>query len=152
MIGMQEYIFCLFKVSNIVSRLGFHLSRFTPFSIIPPEYSHLRIKELYLWESTNDVRDVQSGTSIAYADLEPKKMRQNETYDPAMKTTPIQTGEIERGNFMRMDSNRFTWDANLGTVHVKNLKQDRYYAVSYRVEGASDATELDDEYYGTLQQ
>lgn len=119
--------------------------------VIPPEYSYLRIKELYLWESTNDVRDVQSGTSIAYADLEPKKMRQNETYDPSMKTNPIQTGEIERGNFMRMDSNRFTWDANLGTVHIKNLKQDRYYAVSYRVEGVSDATELDDEYYGTLQ-
>ncbi|MCX7879184.1 MAG: cell surface protein SprA [Ignavibacteria bacterium] len=118
--------------------------------VIPVSSSYYRVKELEVYESTTDVRDnAYGGNAVAFADLEPKRMRQNELYDPQLKFTPIQTGVVERGTFMRLDSTRYKIDYNLGTLSILSMRQDRYYAVAYRIEGPTpDST--DDLYYGTL--
>lgn len=118
--------------------------------IIPQSSSYYRIKEIEVYESSSDVRDnAFGGNGVAFADLPPKKMRMNELYDPNLKFTPIQTGVVERANFLRLDSTRFKIDYNLGTLTILNMRQDRYYAVAYRIEGPTLDT-LDDLYYGTL--
>lgn len=119
--------------------------------VIPIEADSLRIKQIEVWESTNDIRDGVSlaGTSIAIADLPSILAQQGQKYDESIKTLPIKAGEVERGNFMKLDSSRYKIDYNLGTLSIRNLRQDRYYAVSYRTEGPTRATE-DDRYYGTL--
>ncbi|MFW5701316.1 MAG: cell surface protein SprA [Bacteroidota bacterium] len=118
--------------------------------VIPPSASSLRIKELQVWEATSNIQDaaLYSANAIAYADLEPKRLKSNESYPNYLKQAGSQTGVIEKGNFVRLDSNRFSYDRNLGTLTIHNLRQERYYAVSYRVEGPTTAVE-DDLYYGT---
>lgn len=118
--------------------------------VIPQSSSYYRIKEIEVYESSSDVRDnAFGGNGVAFADLPPKRMRMNELYDPTLKFTPIQTGVVERANFLRLDSTRFKIDYNLGTLTILNMRQDRYYAVAYRIEGSTLDT-LDDLYYGTL--
>ncbi|MGQ9819857.1 MAG: T9SS outer membrane translocon Sov/SprA [Candidatus Kapaibacteriales bacterium] len=118
--------------------------------VIPQSSSFHRIKEIEVYESSSDVRDnAFGGNGVAFADLPPKRMRMNELYDPSLKFTPIQTGAVERANFLRLDSTRFKIDYNLGTITILNMRQDRYYAVAYRIEGPTLDT-LDDLYYGTL--
>lgn len=118
--------------------------------VIPQSSSYYRIKEIEVYESSSDVRDnAFGGNGVAFADLEPKRMRLNELYSPALKFTPIQTGIVERANFLRLDSTRYKIDYNLGTLTILNMRQDRYYAVAYRIEGPTLDT-LDDLYYGTL--
>lgn len=118
--------------------------------VIPQSSGYYRIKEIEVWESTTEVTNTAyGGYAVAFADLEPKKFKQNEYYDPNLKFTPIQTGIVEKGVFMKLDTNRYRIDYNLGTLSINNLRQDRYYAVAYRIEGASLNTE-DDEYFGTF--
>jgi cell surface protein SprA len=118
--------------------------------VIPQSSSFYRIKEIEVYESTTDVRDnAYGGNAVAFADLEPKQMRRNQLYPPSMKFTPIQTGVVERGTFLRIDSTRYKIDYNLGTLTILNMRQDRYYAVAYRIEGPTPDT-TDDYYYGTL--
>ncbi len=119
--------------------------------VIPntPAAQYYRVKYLQLWESTNDTREgvLHAGNGVAIADL--RGLRSNETYTAAEKSRPIQTGIVERGNFMLMDSTQYSYNANLGTLTIKNLRQDRYYAVSYAIEGPS-LDSSDNIFYGTF--
>lgn len=117
--------------------------------IIPPEASRLRIKQIEVWESTAEVRDALASEAVCFANLDGKQMKRGEMYDPAMKSAFIQAGEIERGRFMLLDSMRYRIDYNLGTLTILNLRQDRYYAVAYRIENY-DLSPDDDIYYGTF--
>jgi cell surface protein SprA len=118
--------------------------------VIPQSSSYYRVKEIEVYESTTDVRDnAYGGNAVAFADLEPKRFRMGEFYAPNLKFTPIQTGIVERGNFLRLDSSRYKIDYNLGTLTILNMRQDRYYAVAYRIEGTTLDT-VDDVYYGTI--
>ncbi len=116
------------------------------------EANYMRIKEIEVWETTNDVRDVHSAEAVAFADLEPIKSKQGETYSNSKKSEPMEAGKIESGRFMRLDSNRYRVNRNLGTLTILNLRQDRTYAVAFRTEGKDANTPNDDEYYGTFSQ
>lgn len=110
-----------------------------------------RIKRIQVFESTNDIREgvIRAGNSVAIADLPGKRFGMGEKYSDADKARPIQAGVVERGNFMILDSMQYAVDYNLGTLHIKNMRQDRYYAVAYAVEGETLAEE-DNVYYGTF--
>ncbi len=119
--------------------------------VIPPEADPFRIKEIEVYESTNDIREgeIIAGRSIAIADLAPIQALGGEKYPESLLETKIQAGIAERGNFARLDSSKFRYDPNLGTLHIRNLRPDRYYAVAYRIEGPTSARE-DDYSFGTL--
>jgi len=118
--------------------------------VIPKNAGKYRIKEIEVWESTTVVTNTAyGGYGVAFADLEPKRMKMGESYSPSLKFTPIQTGIVEKAVFMKLDSNSFRFDYNLGTLAINNLRQDRYYAVAYRIEGETLSPD-DDEYFGTF--
>jgi len=118
---------------------------------LPPSSAQLVIKEIEVWESTNDLKDVTANEAIAYAELDPVLYERGQTYPDAMRAGEIKAGLVERGRFIKLDSKRYDVDLNLGTVSVLSLRNDRYYAVSYRTEGATTVKEnKDDLYYGTL--
>ncbi len=113
------------------------------------EYSHLRVKEIEVWEATNKVDETRSAISVAHANLPGLRRKLGEFYTPDVKNKPIQSGIVERGRFVRLDSNKYSFDFNLGTLSIHNLRPDRYYAVSYRIEGPTTANE-DDIYVGDM--
>lgn len=117
--------------------------------VILPEFDSLRIKEIEVYESTNSVQGgiTQGGTSIAIADL-PATQRWA-GYPASIRNTDQKAGYAVGGNFVRMDTNQYKIDLNLGTLTIKNMRQDRYYAVAYRTEGPTADTS-DDRYYGTF--
>lgn len=117
--------------------------------VLPIEGAQIVIKEIEVWESETSLTQVQANQAVAFAELDPIRFLQNERYPDALKQTPIKSGSVEQGRFVRLDPKRFDVDLNLGTVTVLNLRSDRYYAVSYRTEGPTTANE-DDLYYGTL--
>jgi len=118
--------------------------------IIPKSSKKMRIKEIEVWESVNDIQQgAVSAVGVAYADLDSIQTMRNQSYPRSMKFASIQAGKVERGNFLRLDSNRYRVDYNLGTLHILNLRPDRYYAVAYRIEGETPAAD-DDWYYGTF--
>lgn len=121
--------------------------------VIPntPDAQKYRIKRIQVFESTNDVREgvIRAGNSVAIADLPGKRLLMGERYTDAEKNRPIQAGVVERGNFVLLDSMQYSYDGNLGTLYIKNLRQDRYYAVSYAIEGET-LSENDNVYYGTF--
>lgn len=116
---------------------------------LPASAAPLVIKEMEVWESTPDVRDVQASEAIAIDTLPGVQWKLNERYSPAIRSSPIRVGFTERGRFVRLDPKRYVADLNLGTVSLLNMRTDRTYAVSYRVEGAT-ASEVDDLYFGNL--
>ncbi len=111
--------------------------------------AQLVVKEIEVWESTTDLREVQANEAVAYADLPSIRFATGERYPANLTQSEIKAGIVERGRFIRLDSRRYDVDLNLGTVSVLNLRNDRYYAVSYRVEGPT-TSDADDEYVGTL--
>ncbi len=115
---------------------------------IPDWHAEFRIKEIEVWESTG-IRDVVSGNGVAFADIEPKRLRQGESYDPNLVNTPVHSGEVERGRFVRLDSSSYKVDYYLGYISINNMDNSRIYAIAYRTEGATSAPE-DDYYHGTL--
>ncbi|MBI5324625.1 MAG: cell surface protein SprA, partial [Ignavibacteriae bacterium] len=119
--------------------------------VIPSNTQAIRVKEIEVWESENNIQSaaVYSTYAVAYSDLKSIKAKQGEKYSDNLKRTQILSGIVEAGQFIKLDSTRFKIDYNLGTLTILNLRADRYYAVGYRVEGASLALE-DDEYYGNL--
>ncbi len=123
----------------------------TPVLPNTPTAQFYRVKRIQVYESTNDIREgvMRAGNSVAIADLPGKKMRAGEYYTPQEKARPIQAGVVERGNFVLLDSMQYVFDSNLGTLHIKNFREDRYYAVAYVIEGSTLDT-LDDVYYGTF--
>lgn len=117
--------------------------------VIPRDALPYSIKEIEVWESANQVQDfTQGGNVIAIADLE--AIPWDQQYDEALKNAPPQAGKIEQGTFMRLDSTKFTIDRNLGTLAIRNLRTDRYYAVAYRIEWNNPTSEEDDLKFGTL--
>jgi cell surface protein SprA len=118
--------------------------------VIPQSAGKHRVKEIEVWESSTEVTNTAFGAfGVAFADLEGKKLKQNQQYDPNLKNTAIKTGEVEKAVFMKLDSMRYKVDFNLGTITITNLRQDRYYAVAYRIEGETLEPD-DDTYYGTF--
>ncbi|MBL7999501.1 MAG: hypothetical protein JNL32_12805, partial [Candidatus Kapabacteria bacterium] len=113
----------------------------------------LVIKGLEVYESSGDVQDQAVGgvEVIAYAELNPIRRGLREFYPAALKApdVKIEAGKVERGRFLRLPESRFTFDANLGTISILNMRRDRTYAVAYRTEGASNSVD-DDLYTGTM--
>lgn len=117
--------------------------------VLPQNSSALVIKEIEVWESTNDLKDVQANEAIAIDDLQPIQYQLGQRYPASVKEQRIQVGSVERGRFLRLDHTRYEIDLNLGTLTILNLRNDRTYAVSYRTEGPSSSP-TDDNYHGTL--
>lgn len=118
--------------------------------VIPntPIAAQNRIKEIEVWEASADpLNNPISAKSVAYANLPARK--DGERYPTTIKASMAVAGEVERGNFVRIDSSRYYIDRNLGTLTIYNLRNDRYYAVAYRTEGLTTEKE-DDNYYGTF--
>ena len=115
--------------------------------IIPKQAANLRIKQIQVWEASNDLRNPHVSHGVAIADLPPIKRKMGENYDQSLRKSPLRTGFVEHGRFQLLDSNQYSVDYNLGTITFRNFRQDRYYAVSYRMEGATADT-LDDETVG----
>ena len=115
--------------------------------IIPKSAAPYRIKQIQVWEATTDVTNPHVANAVAIADLEGKKRREGQDWDASVKASPAKTGVVERGRFSLLDSNNFIIDYNIGTLTLKNFREDRFYAVSYRVEGETIDT-VDDVYYG----
>lgn len=122
-----------------------------------------RVKSLEVWESTSDLRDIQAADVIAIDTLRPLSVANGDSlangtpaYTIATKrrlydSTSINAGFVEKGRFRLLRENeRYTFDPNLGTLRILNLRRDRSYAVAYRLEGASQGDD-DDIVYGTLQ-
>lgn len=121
-----------------------------------------RVAALEVWESTSDLRDIQASDVIAIDSLRPLTFNGADpvvngtpTYSKSDKqaifdTTKIRAGAVERGRFLKLKTERYTFDENLGTIRILNLRQDRTYAVAYRLEGATQAKN-DDLVYGTFQ-
>lgn len=122
-----------------------YFSQSTP--VIPRNASHLRVKEFEVWEATNNIQDVHSASSIAIADLE--GIDPPQSYPDSLKNLQTLDGYVQRGRFVRLDTNSYRLDRNLGTLTIHNLRRDRYYAICYRVEGPTDSPD-DDIYYGTF--
>ncbi len=115
--------------------------------LIPKSASSLRIKQIQVWEASTDLTNANIANAVAIADLPGKRRKMGEDWDASIKQATIKTGSVEKGRFMLLDSMNYIIDYNLGTLTFKNFRRDRYYAVSYRVEGQSTDT-LDDVYYG----
>jgi hypothetical protein len=117
--------------------------------VLPQNGASLVVKEIEVWESTTDVRDVTANEAIAIDTLSPIKYLQGQRYPASMRQTEIKAGYAERGRFARLPQNRYEIDLNLGTLTILNLRTDRSYAVSYRTEGPTSSPN-DDDYHGTL--
>jgi len=117
--------------------------------IIPKMGESLRINDIQVWESSTDVVEQasRSANAVAHATLPPIGM--NETYPSTIKSAQRVEGQIIRGNFIRIDSSRYRIDRNLGTLSVYNMRRDRAYAVSYRIDGPTTQPN-DDLRYGTM--
>jgi cell surface protein SprA len=123
----------------------------SPKPVIPQSANYGRIKDLEVWESSNTVTSPQVSEVIAYATLPPEPNPLNYINNPALNNpnVAIQTGIVERGRFSKLDSSQYIIDRNLGTLTIKNLREDRKYAVAYIIEGPTPAAD-DDLYYGTF--
>lgn len=110
-----------------------------------------RISGIEVWESEVDVRRgvTVSAEAVAYADLYPIRMKDGELYPDSLKRVPAVEGKVEKAWFGRLDTMRYKWDQNLGTVSINNMRPDRFYAVSYRVQNLDQDDDTDNLFYGT---
>jgi cell surface protein SprA len=115
--------------------------------IIPIEANKHRIKYIEVYESQNQIV-VQDAVINAKAFADLPDIGYGEKYSPALRGAAVVAGEVEAGRFQKLDTTKYKFDRNLGTLTILNLKQDRTYAVAYRTEGLS-TVENDDRYFGT---
>jgi hypothetical protein len=109
-----------------------------------------RIKEIELWMSVDDIKQGDnSAFGIAFADLNPIKTLMGEKYPASMKKEMVVDGKIERGYFVKIDSTEYTIDLYLGIISINNLQPDRFYSISYRIEGETTNSN-DDIFYGNF--
>jgi cell surface protein SprA len=109
-----------------------------------------RIIQFEVWMATNNIKNGEDAhVGVAFADLNPININSGESYSSDMKKADIYIGEVERGFFIKMDSNEYSVDKYLGIIRINILRPDRYYAVSYRIEGETHSKE-DDLEFGTL--
>ena len=123
----------------------------SPKPVIPQSDNTVRVKDIEVWESTNTVTSPQVSEVIAYATINPEPNPLNFINNPALNNpnVAIQTGIVERGRFQKLDTNQYEVDRNLGTLTIKNLREDRKYAVSYITEGLTPSAD-DDLYHGAF--
>lgn len=117
--------------------------------IIPNTARQYAIKEIEVWESTNQLNDVEGVTdAVAVADLPYR------TFPPDYSdftNRQIQQGQVERGRFRRLDTTQYDINRNLGHLTILNMRQDRTYAIGYRIENTQKGPE-DDLYVGDFAQ
>ncbi len=120
--------------------------------VIPSNASKYRIKEIEVWESTGNVQDgPYTSYALAHAELEGKRLQMGEDFPSWLRDAAnVKSGYVEVGHFMRLDSTRYKFDPNLGTLTIYNLRTDRTYAAGYRTEGDDQNTATDDIYNGNL--
>ncbi|GAB5466661.1 MAG: hypothetical protein Kapaf2KO_20970 [Candidatus Kapaibacteriales bacterium] len=117
--------------------------------IIPNRAREFAIKEIEVWESTNQLNDVEGvSEAVAVADLPTRPFPPN--YD-TFTSLPILQGQVERGRFRRLDTMQYEIDRNLGHLTINNLRTDRTYAIAYRRENTTRGPE-DDIYVGDFAQ
>lgn len=115
--------------------------------VIPSDAIQYQIKEIEVWESASDVKEAATASeAIAYADLEP--IQKGQRYPDSKKYGTIEAGKIERGKFVQLDKNRYDYDRNLGRLTIFNLRSERTYGVSYRIENLNSFSPDDDLVYG----
>ncbi len=118
--------------------------------IIPPSASYYRIKQIQVFESTENIQQGSySSQVVALADLDPGKTKAAKDFPASMKTAQILAGEVQRGLFQLLDSNRVQVDYNLGTITIQNMKTNLTYAAAYKIEGPTTSND-DDLYVGSL--
>lgn len=115
--------------------------------VLPVEFDSLSIKEIEVWESTTQLTNTRVREAVAHATL--PKLQRGESYGPEFIDAQITAGQVEKGRFQLLDSTKWDLDYNLGTLRIENLSPDRTYAVSYRIQGPSQALE-DDQRIGYL--
>ncbi len=109
--------------------------------VLPVEFDSLSIKEIEVWESTTQLTNTRVREAVAHATL--PKLTRGQNYGPDFLDAQITAGRVEKGRFQLLDSTKWHLDYNLGTLRIENLSPDRTYAVSYRVQGPTQA--LDDD-------
>lgn len=115
--------------------------------VVPPSAAPLRVKEIEVWESTTDLRITQAADAVAFAEL--PALAPGQRYPEQLKTAAVVAGEVERGRFVRLEPSQYRVNPHLGIVTIFNLRQDRTYAVAYRIEGPTESPS-DDLVYGTF--
>ncbi len=113
-----------------------------PLSVIPEAASHSRIKQIEVWESMTGIGEV-SGVQEALALAELPLIPSGARYSDAIRGQPRKQGSVEAHRFRRLPTGSFTLDRNLGVLCLLNLRSDRSYAVSYRVEAGTTAAQDD---------
>lgn len=115
--------------------------------VTPSDAVQYQIKEIEVWESASDVKEAASASeAIAYADLEP--IQKGERYPDSKKYGTIEAGKVERGKFLQLDKSRYDYDRALGRLTIYNLRSERTYACSYRIENVNIFSPDDDLIYG----
>lgn len=109
--------------------------------VLPVEFDSLSIKELEVWESTTQLTNTKVREAVAHASL--PRLARGQNYPANFIDAQITAGQVEKGRFQLLDSTKWDVDYNLGTLRIENLSPDRTYAVSYRIQGPSQA--LDDD-------
>lgn len=118
--------------------------------VIPPSASQYRVKEIEVWESTGDVREQATAAEARlYAEIVPRNTSAGQRYPDSMKRAAPVAGQIEAGKFIRLESNRYFYDADLGRLTILNMRSDRTYGVGYRVEYLTTSPD-DDLTYGMM--
>jgi cell surface protein SprA len=108
------------------------------------------VKELEVWESTTDLREVNAANAVVVDSIVSAGFGPTARYQPQQyANVQASVGSVEKGRFKILPKDRFEADFNLGTLTIFNLRADRTYAVAYRLEGNGQG-EDDDPVYGTL--
>lgn len=106
--------------------------------VLPTQYDTITVKEIEVWESTTQQTNTQVREAIAYDDL-PKLGRGEKYGDEFYDPETILAGEVEKGRFQLLDSTRYDFDYTLGVLRIESLSPDRTYAISYRLQGPTQA-------------
>ncbi len=118
--------------------------------VIPPSASQNRVKEIEVWESTGDVREQATATEARlYAELPPLNTTAGQRYPDSMKRSVPIAGQIEGGKYVKLESNRYFYDPDLGRLTILNMRSDRTYGVGYRIEALTPSPD-DDLSYGMM--
>jgi cell surface protein SprA len=105
--------------------------------VLPVEYDTITVKEIEVWEITNQQTNTQVREGIAHAVL--PKIGRGQNYDASFLEAQTVQGKVHNGRFQLLDSTRYDFDYTLGVLRIESLSPDRVYAVSYRLQGPTQA-------------
>jgi hypothetical protein len=117
--------------------------------VVPLSAAPLRIKEIEVWRSEADTSTIPGRLAIAWAGLYPLRLKMGDHYPSCVKEPSGKPGEMALGSWEKLDSAEYSVDWKLGILKIKDLRPERYYAVSYRIEAGANGPD-DDLYYGTM--